>query len=295
MNVPQHLALIGFGEVGQTLAAGFTSTRSSPVKLRAWDRLFSRADSVPARALARLPQVAAASSMADALQGATLVVCAVTAGECAAAAQEAARTLGAGVYYLDLNSVSPATKSRAAASLEASHARFVEASVMSPIQPLGAAAPILLGGPHAEDFLPLARTIGFSGARIYSARLGAASAAKMCRSVMIKGIEALLAESLISARHYGVEQTVLASLSNLLPGADWPTLAHYMITRSIQHGQRRAEEMREVAKTVEEAGLEPSMSQACVRRQEWAAQSPDALEHSNLTPLLDALLKTVAR
>jgi 3-hydroxyisobutyrate dehydrogenase-like beta-hydroxyacid dehydrogenase len=111
----------------------------------------------------------------------------------------------------------------------------------------------------------------------------------MCRSVMIKGLEALLAESLLAARHYGVEESVLASLQNLLPADDWPALARYMISRSLQHGTRRAEEMEEVARTVQEAGLAPWMSSACVERQRWAAGHRAALGEAELNGLLDAV------
>jgi 3-hydroxyisobutyrate dehydrogenase-like beta-hydroxyacid dehydrogenase len=124
----------------------------------------------------------------------------------------------------------------------------------------------------------------------YSARLGQASAAKMCRSVMVKGIESLLTESLTAARHYGVEQTVLDSLSDLFPLGDWPKLAHYMISRSLEHGTRRAEEMREVARTVADAGFAPVMSSATALCQDWAAAHKTALETNNLPEQLDRLL-----
>src|SRR2546429_5318848 len=117
-----------------------------------------------------------------------------------------------------------------------------------------------LGGPHARAFLPLAQSLGFAGANVYSDAIGAASAAKMCRSVIIKGMEALLAESLLTARRHGVEDAVLASLQDLFPVRDWRALARYMISRSPQHGRRRAEGMREAAKTVAEAGFRPPVS-----------------------------------
>ena len=50
-----------------------------------------------------------------------------------------------------------------------------------------------------------------------------------------------------------------------------------MISRSLEHGARRAEEMREVARTVEDAGLAPLMSAAIAERQDWAAAHKDAL------------------
>jgi 3-hydroxyisobutyrate dehydrogenase-like beta-hydroxyacid dehydrogenase len=107
---------------------------------------------------------------------------------------------------------------------------------------------------------------------------------------MIKGLEALLTESLLAARHYGVEDVVLASLKDQFPAGDWPQIARYMITRSLQHGRRRAEEMREVARTVMEAGIDPFMSRACADRQDWAAAHFTASEHGQLAGMLDALL-----
>ena len=107
-------------------------------------------------------------------------------------------------------------------------------------------------------------------------RVGVASATKMCRSVMIKGLESLLVESLASARHYGVEDRVLASLRETFPGLDWEKVASYMIMRTALHGKRRAEEMREVAVTVREAGLEPWMASATAERQDWMARQKDA-------------------
>jgi hypothetical protein len=116
----------------------------------------------------------------------------------------------------------------------------------------------------------------------------------MCRSIMIKGLEALATECMLSARHYGVEQHVLASLADTLPHKDWPGLAHYVIGRALLHGRRRAEEMREVAHTVEETGLAPILSQAIAERQDWAFEQgrklpPGILKEADLPELLDAL------
>jgi 3-hydroxyisobutyrate dehydrogenase-like beta-hydroxyacid dehydrogenase len=228
--------------------------------------------------------------MADAVRARSVIICAVTAAECVAAAIEAAESLTPGTFYLDLNSVSPGTKARAAGAVEGAGGYYVEAAVMSPIGPKRSASPMWLGGPHARDFLPTAKALGLSGAALYSNTIGAASAVKMCRSVIVKGLEALLAESLLTARRYGVEEAVLASLNDLLPVPDWPRLARYMISRSLQHGRRRAEEMREVARTVTEAGLEPWMSRGCAARQEWAAEHATALRHDTLAGLLDGIL-----
>ena len=161
---------------------------------------------------------------------------------------------------------------------------------MSPIAPKRIGAPILLGGPHAEEFLAGAQTLGFSGTTVASSELGKAAATKMCRSVIVKGMEALLLESMLSARHYGVESAVLESLQDLFPGIDWPVYARYMISRTLEHGTRRAEEMREVTVAVAEAGITPRMSPACSELQAWAPGFAEALEQPELLPMLDHIL-----
>ena len=107
---------------------------------------------------------------------------------------------------------------------------------------------------------------------------------------MIKGVEALLTESMLAARYYGVEQIVLDSLSDLLPLPEWNKTAQYMISRSLEHGARRAEEMREAARTVAEAGIAPLMSDAIAKRQDWAADYRGALS-PDLIAMLDAVTR----
>lgn len=285
-----RVCLLGFGEVGQTLIADLRAAGIGAIT--AYDVLFGDPNSAPSRAAAAA-DVLVAKSARLAVADADLVICAVTAAQDIAAAQSVAGAMKSSAYFLDVNSVSPGVKQQAASIIEAGGARYVEAAIMSPIAPKCAASPMLFGGPHAAEFLPLARPLGFKGAEVFSSQLGKASAAKMCRSVMIKGMEALLAESLLAARHYGVESAVLDSLRNLFPGENWPVVARYMISRSMIHGRRRAEEMREVAKTVAEAGLDSHMSAASAQRQDWAAAFREAATIESLEPMLDAVLSRV--
>jgi hypothetical protein len=111
---------------------------------------------------------------------------------------------------------------------------------------------------------------------------------------VIKGVEALLTESMLAARAWGVEGRVLESLSNLLPSDDWEALAAYLISRSLVHGGRRAEEMREAAATVAGTGVEPVMSEATARRQDWAAGYLDTAREDALTVMLDAIRERFA-
>lgn len=165
---------------------------------------------------------------------------------------------------------------------------------MTSVPPKGLASPMWLGGPHAQAFMDAADGLGMN-LRVFSDQIGGASSVKMCRSIMIKGLEALTTECMLTARHYGVEEYVLDSLGDTLPHPDWRGLARYVMSRALIHGKRRSEEVAEVALTVSEAGVPPLMSLAIAERQALAAGqgrmlSQDTLAHGSLDDLLDSLL-----
>ena len=166
-------------------------------------------------------------------------------------------------------------EARAAGFVEAVGARYVEGAVMTSVPPYRSRVPLLLGGPHADELALRLNALGFA-AQVCSERLGVASATKMCRSVMIKGLEAMVIESLAAARHYGVEDAVIASLRETFPAIDWEKQASHFFQRVIAHGRRRSEEVLEVAETVREAGLTPWSASGTAARQAWMADLADA-------------------
>jgi 3-hydroxyisobutyrate dehydrogenase len=287
-NTPRF-AIIGFGEVGQILAQDLVAAGCEVAGT--YDLKFADPASIPSRAA--VAPFRAGSSHHDAVRGAQLVISAVTAEQGLQAAQATAGGLEPGAFYVDVNSVSPGVKRAAAEAVNGAGGRYVEAAVMTAVPPHRIRSPMLLGGPHAAAFLEIASPLGFN-AKVYSADYGKASAVKMCRSVMIKGMEALITESLLTARRLGVEDDVLASLGETMPVPDWEVFARYMISRSLQHGRRRAEEMREVARTVSEAHVAPLMSRSIAERQDIAADLGQGLDlKQDLDSILDALLAKI--
>lgn len=258
-----RIALIGLGEAGQMLARELSATQR--MRIAAFDIAFADPASGPSRA-ARDLGVAAAACAAEAVAQAELVVSAVTASSALEAARSVAAHLPPGAVFLDLNSVAPGTKREAFAAVEAGRGRYVEAAVMAPVYPKRLGTPILLGGPHAAGFLETAQALGFN-VSVFSDAVGAASAVKMCRSVMVKGLEALTLECFLAARRAGVEADVIASLQGSFPGLDWAAVGEYNLERMATHGIRRSAEMREAARTVEELGIAPLMAAATAEHQ----------------------------
>jgi 3-hydroxyisobutyrate dehydrogenase-like beta-hydroxyacid dehydrogenase len=269
------IGLIGYGEVGKIFAAGL-KTKAGILSVSAWDTQFADA----ARRLAAQTHTQAAgvqltASMQDLCGRADFLISAVTASNTLAVAEEAARYLQKGCLFLDLNSASPGTKQQAAKAIEAAGGHYVEAGVMTSIPPYGIQVPMLLGGAGAAALAARFTAWGMD-AKAVSTELGVASAIKMCRSVMIKGLEALVIESYATARHYGVEDHVLPTLVETFPSIDWEKQGAYFFSRVVQHGKRRAEEMREAARTVREAGFEPLMTAGTAAKQQWVADQAAA-------------------
>ncbi len=261
--------LIGFGEAGSILAEGLVKAGAQSVAV--YDVKFDRPESGPAM-IQRAYAVGAhpARSALDAAAGSEIIVAAVTASSSIAAARTAATYIKPNQFYLDINSVSPNAKRAAGEIIDAAGGRFVDVAVMAPVPPYGIKVPMAVGGKWGQAAADRLTPFGFQ-IEVFAREIGYVSAMKMCRSVMIKGIEALVIEAMTAAVAYDVVDQVIPSLDEYFKGKDWRWQAEYMFGRVIEHGERRAAEMREAAKTVAEIGLEPLMTAATAERKQWVA------------------------
>jgi 3-hydroxyisobutyrate dehydrogenase-like beta-hydroxyacid dehydrogenase len=275
----RRIALVGFGEVGGIFGRDFAAR---DIEVSIYDILLHARDAREAMlAKARDARVEARESLRDCLRDAELVISAVTASSAADVARDAAPILRSGQVFLDINSVSPATKSGMAGRIERGQGCFVEAAVMAAVAPQRLNVPMLLGGKCAAAAAKRLQSIGMNATAV-SERIGVASATKMCRSVVIKGLEAIVTESLLAARRYGAEEAVLASLAATYAEMGWNDhLPDYLISRVAEHGRRRAAEMREAAQALRDVGVDPMMALATAERQDWlvreiSERAPDA-------------------
>ncbi len=265
-----QIGIVGYGEVGKIFAAGLLA-KAGVASVAAWDLKFknearggielAHATAAGVRPCADMPALCEASSF---------LISAVTASNTLAVAQEAAEWIRPGTVFLDLNSASPGTKKQCAALIDAAGGPYVEAGVMTSVPPYGVRVPMLLGGVPSQNLHSLLLNWEFD-VTVVSSEIGVASAIKMCRSVMIKGLEALVIESYSTARAYGVEDFMIPTLQETFPSIDWTAQGAYLFSRVVQHGNRRAEEMREAALTVQEAGFDPIMTTAIATKHQWVA------------------------
>jgi 3-hydroxyisobutyrate dehydrogenase-like beta-hydroxyacid dehydrogenase len=254
-----NVAFIGFGEAGSTLARGLRSAGAGPIV--AYDIAPKTSDIVT---IVGSPRALAAAG--------EIILSTVTSSSALDAARQHAPFLTSRHTYADLNSVSPALKQDIDGVVSATGASFVEAAVMAPVSPYGHTVPMLLGGAGAKAFADAMAPFGMKLEILDGAKVGSAAAVKMCRSIVVKGIEALLFECVMAATKFDADGLVFASLQETWPGIDWKKLADYTSGRVVVHGERRAREMEEVAETLKAIGIDPIMAEATARRQDWAAQ-----------------------
>ena len=257
-----RIAFIGFGEAAQAMAAGL-SKEPGVEALSAFDLRFSDAAQSPdlvRRAEER--KVRVGRSMEDAVAGADVVLSLVVGSAAAKVGEEAGALLKPGQIFVDLNSIGPDAKKRVGEALaKGGRADFVEGAVMARVPPQQHKTPILLAGEAAEKAAGLLAAAGMN-VEVVGNEIGQACAVKMIRSIIVKGMEALLLESLAAAEKAGVRERIVDSISQTFPGIDWRETATYYIGRTQQHGARRVTEMKEAAATLESLGLEPILSTA---------------------------------
>jgi 3-hydroxyisobutyrate dehydrogenase-like beta-hydroxyacid dehydrogenase len=264
------IGFIGLGEAGFHIANGLRGAGLA--------RIFAYDINAQAPRLGERIQKRAAESGTNLLDSSAslareseIIISTVTANAAEEAARQTEPYLEARHLYADFNSVSPALKQSIEAMITARGARFVEGAIMMAVPPNGHRVPISLGGVHAWALVDALAPYGMR-LEVVSDQVGVASAVKMCRSIIVKGLEALLFECVLSATRFGADERVFASLGETFPGIDWSKLASYMVGRVLEHGERRAREMEEVAETLRAIGVEPVMAEATARRQEWGAR-----------------------
>jgi 3-hydroxyisobutyrate dehydrogenase len=247
MSAQPSIGFIGFGEAGFHIALGLRQAGLSRVlgfdvntdTPQLGEKISRRAETSGVELVASPERLARECGV---------LFSTVTADQARTAAEQIGTYLSARHLYADLNSVSPATKQVIGQTVAASGARFVEAAVMAAVPAHGHRVPMLLGGKAADEFAKMFAGFGMKF-EIVSDQVGAAIAAKMCRSIVIKGLD-------------------FKSLDESYPGIKWEKLTGYMMSRVLEHGCRRAREMEEVAETLRAAGVEPIMTEAASRVQE---------------------------
>lgn len=259
--MPVSIAFIGFGEAAQLMSSGL-SREPGVARLSAYDvRLEDPAAAVALQEKARACSVRLAASAQAAIEGADIVLSAVPGKVAVSVARAVAGLVTRDQLYVDLNSTSPVSKRQVAEAFGTLSGCCVDGAILDAVAPHRHRVPILLAGPRAQACADLMNAAGMR-CQALGDTVGQASSVKMIRSVFIKGVEALILESMGAAEKAGVTGRIHACLDGTFGTLDWRKLTSHYLRRTHEHGPRRQSEMTQAAETLNALGMSDALTLA---------------------------------
>jgi 3-hydroxyisobutyrate dehydrogenase-like beta-hydroxyacid dehydrogenase len=243
------IAILGIGEAGGTLARDLIA---KGVLVRGWDP-----------EPRNLPDgLDFASSNPDAATGADIVLSVNWASVAVEVAHEVAPVLQPDQLYADLNTAAPQLKRDIAPVIEKTGALFVDAALMDPVPPKGLGTQVYASGSGAEIFaermIPLEMPVTY-----LDHEAGNAATHKLVRSIMYKGVAAVIIECLEAAEALNMTDYARAQMLKIIYDE---AMIDRFVSGSIKHARRRVEEMEAVVEMLNSIGISSFTSQASIRR-----------------------------
>ncbi len=237
-----RLGLLGYGEAAARFAKDFSQAGISHIvaysrsgaKAQPGDLVYERAQ---AAGVTLVKTVATLAKKSD-------IIIVLTPGKAALAAlKKIHKHLRPDHLYVDASTNSAAAMEKAAAIVGDS-ARFVDASIMGPVDLMGMKAPIVASGPHAAAFRELMTPHGMV-INVVGSQAGDASAMKLIRSVLMKGLAAILLETMEAAQRRNILDAVIEDCSVTFNDIPFQKIIRRYVGGTAVHCERRIHEMKE--------------------------------------------------
>jgi len=243
------IAILGIGEAGGTLARDLIA---KGVQVRGWDP-----------EPRKLPNgLEFASSNPAAVLGADIVLSVNWASVAVEVANEVAPVLQPNQLYADLNTAAPQLKRAIAPVIENTGALFVDAALMDPVPPKGLGTQVYASGSGAEIFAERMIPVGMPVTYL-DREAGNAATHKLVRSIMYKGVAAVIIECLEAAEALNMTEYARAQMLKIIYDE---AMIDRFVTGSIKHAKRRVEEMEAVVEMLNSIGISSFTSQASIKR-----------------------------
>ncbi len=243
------IAILGIGEAGGTLARDLIA---AGVQVRGWD---PEPRMIP-------DGLDFASSNPAAASGADIVLSVNWASVAIDVAIEVAPVLQPGQLYADLNTAAPQLKRDIAPIIETTGTLFVDAALMDPVPPKGLRTQVYASGSGAEIFAKKMSPLGMP-VTFLNDEAGNAATHKLVRSIMYKGVAAVILECLEAADALNMTEYARAQMLKII--YDEPMIDRF-VSGSIKHAKRRVEEMEAVVEMLNSIGVSSFTSQASIKR-----------------------------
>lgn len=249
INADVRVGIIGFGEVGQAFAKGMKENTEHifiyDLLLETNQVLKDRVDTIGVKAVDSIKALG---------EDCTLIFSLVNSAASVEVAKNIATKINKGTVFIDLTTSTPLTKEKSEKVITDNQGIYVDGAIMGTVVTEQHRVPLLIAGANANTIKVQLNSLGLNAQSIDHPNGGAASI-KLLRSVFMKGVEALIIETMTAAKIYGVSSEVMQSISKTINNNDFNHFANTLITTHVIHKERRYKEVLDSSKLVKEAHL----------------------------------------
>lgn len=263
-NDAQHrsVGVLGLGEAGSLIAADLAGL---DVAVCGWDPAVKRVNA----------PVVLAGSDREAVLGSDVVLSVNASTVAEQVAVGVAPVLRSGQIFADLNTGTPALKSRIAHIVAPTGALFADVAMMAPVPGRGLRTPALVSGEGAQRFIEIFAPLGMP-VELVDGAPGAAAARKLLRSIFMKGFAAAIIEGLIASQELGCVDWFVQNLVETVTNAD-EALVRRFVVGSRKHAKRRTAEMQAVSELLLSHNIHPRVAMASAEWLQELSVSPERL------------------
>lgn len=255
-----NIGFIGYGEAAFNISLGLG--REGITGIRATDTMMNHevmGKQVHSRA--QEAGVALVDTNQEIARWADIVFVAVPSSFTMDVCNDIKECLRPGQLYVDVSASTPATKENIWEAIKDTGVLFADAAMLGSLPANKHQVPITASGNGAAKFQELMTPYGMK-ITLAGEKAGSASAIKLVRSIFMKGIAALMIDTMQAADAYGVSDEIVASLGKSLDGIPFVDHLNRLVTGTALHCTRRAAELKGSVAMQEEAGLNPEMTLA---------------------------------
>ncbi len=232
MNYEMKIAILGLGEAGSHFA-------NDLIKLGV--KVFGY-DPNPVRGLDASIEVK--NSNAEAAKDADIIFSANLSSISIQIAEELAGVLKPHQFFCEMNTSGPEKKKRIAEILKSAGVKVIDLAIMAPVPPKGIFTPLLASGEYVVEFLEKVNPLNLDLKILDNSQVGDAATRKLLRSIVYKGIAAVVCEAMEAGEAFGMESYIRGQISSLIGGYD--EIIDRFVEGSRTHAVRRMHEMEAV-------------------------------------------------
>ena len=247
MNNNLHIAVLGLGEAGSIFA---NELAAMGITVSGWDPS-------PIRNLHE--SIRFAVSNTDAVKDADIILSVNLSSVSETVAKEVLPVLNYKKVYAEMNTSSPQQKIAIEKLLQPSGVQFADVAIMAPVPPKGIKTPLLISGNGAASLKEQLDKYHLN-IELLSNKTGDASTRKLLRSIVYKGIAAVICEAMEAGKAFELEQYIREQISSVIGGNN--ALIDRFVEGSKTHAERRIHEMEAVVQMLEEKKMQSIMSGA---------------------------------